>query len=150
MLNRRNFLCSLSTLPFLGFLFNHSKEEDRLSKHKCTIRCIGHYKNFHIHWTGWKFAQNSTLVVGQYLAFPIDKNDNRYFYSNTGGAVDLFKEGDCFDISSKNGRPIFIEQFFDVKYSHSSADEIMEKSELAIYTKNATLKDLLTRIDKVC
>lgn len=62
---------------------------------------IGPTGKWKVKWTGWKYNIDDIFLVGQWLAFPIDKSGNLDntrppYYSSTPGGAMQFKRGQCF------------------------------------------------------
>ena len=65
------------------------------------------YKGYEVHWTGWKYCQESRNIEGQWLAYPPwDRSHDdflvnyRYLSLNLpGGVWGIYKVGDKFDLS---------------------------------------------------
>lgn len=93
------------------------------------------YRGFRLHFTGWKYAINRTLAVGQWIAYLWDEDNNngvptyleRYpgaglnnlveavgVYSSFPGDVGWFRRGEEFDISTTEEQS---------KFLHASADK---------------------------
>lgn len=164
-LTRRQFIPSI--FGGLGSLFLISKQVfGNLKKNNnnlCNrIGCEYHYKGFCLRWTGWKECQNSTILVGQYVAWMksgLPKDQYRNFYSSIPGGCGEYKSGDEFDISPKPHQEITALESIDrVGYTVDdeqlyrqgiSYDEIREKySILCIREKQKALKFLIQYLDK--
>jgi len=69
--------------------------------HECPLAFLGcceHYRDYHLLWTNWKFAQGSLLVTAQWLAWPVVPESKPYVYQ-CGELVDFYQPGDKFDTS---------------------------------------------------
>ena len=58
------------------------------------------HSGFHFFFTGYKAAWDSSVLVGQALAWPHNRDSERYYEACTGGGSGArYKAGDVFDIS---------------------------------------------------
>lgn len=64
------------------------------------------YKNFLIHWTGWKSSYTTDLQFGQWVAYEniSDWRRKRLLYASYPGGEDRFYVGQLFDLSLKEGQ----------------------------------------------
>lgn len=76
---------------------------------------------FNLHWTGWKVAQDSTLIVAQWVAYPtleeqrkphLKREQLAGFYSSVPGKARPYYKGEVFDIYREEGQETgYIEDF---------------------------------------
>src|SRR6266404_4544891 len=147
-MKRRSFIRNLAAVPFLGLIFRPLTSAQQCPDEN--PQCRDHYRGYHLIWTGWKNAQNSTLVVAQWLGYP-DKNHAElpYLYSNSGGIADSYVKGQTFKLDIKQGRTAFLEEFFlaGKQTDLSISEELESHNALAIKHKQLTLDALKDLID---
>lgn len=61
------------------------------------------YKGYSVRWTGWKFAQGTSIIAGQWVAYAPERY-GKHFAVNLPNAVGgVFRPHDTFDVSYYDG-----------------------------------------------
>lgn len=97
------------------------------------------YDHWRVVWTGWKKAQNTDLMTGQWLAHRIDQNWSLYVVvpSGIGGK---YQKGYVFDLSMREGRD-FITQASNEKMQREAIERGRQElfAMMARYDEDANL-----------
>lgn len=104
-LSRRTLFGLAGAIPTIAIVFAKQEVEERTPRSLFENRGQ-FYRKYEMLWTGWKVCQNTDLLVGQWIGYPVNAKYQYqrsldhfpYLVSSVPGACAAYRRGDCFNI----------------------------------------------------